>query len=207
MKRPAAAHGDPQPPAGKRPPEHAAASSIALAKSSEELCEFCKEQPDASAQGYRIQSNGALLTYNGVALQSPESWAEFVSWVEAHKTEWGVRYYSCTRELCRDGRAHLHLMLQFTKEVDCFSSKFTFKGIRPNARPAWRDYCGNGRGKKNPQAGLDRAFFYVFANKIGTCSDEDGVLCVHGNYAPVWTDARFRYEVKGEWSETHTKHQ
>lgn len=202
MKRPAAAHGDPQPPAGKRPPEHAASSSSTLATTHQEMCEFCEEKPDVSVAGYTIRSNGALLTYNGLALQSPESWADFVAWVEAHKEEWGVLHYSCTRELCRQGRAHHHLMLQFRKEVHCFSSKFTYNGIRPNARAAWRDYCGSGRGKKNPQVGLDRAFFYVWANKIGTCSDEEGRLCVHGNYAPVWTDARFRYEVKSEWSET-----
>ena len=104
-------------------------------------------------------------------------------------------------ELCRRRRPHFHLMLQFRAAVDCPSSKFEFQGILPNARPTWVDYCQQGRNKKNPQQGLDRGFFYVFANKLGTCADTDGSLCVHGNYGPYWTDSPFLYEVNGDWPE------
>ena len=201
-KRPAAADGDATRPKAPReaPPPTSATSTVAI--SHQEVCEFCEECPEELSQGYRIRSNGALLTWNGKSLLQEDTWAEFVDWVENGKTEWRVKHYCGTREMCRRRRAHLHLMVQFTSEVDCRSSKFTFRGIKPNARPAWRDYCGGGRNKKDPQSGLDRGFFYVWANKIGTCTDATGRQCVHGNYAPVWTDERFRYEAKGDWSET-----
>lgn len=39
----------------------------------------------------------------------------------------------------------------------------------------------------------------VFADKIGTAAAENGELCVWGNYAPVWTDHRQTYTVRGLW--------
>ena len=51
------------------------------------------------------------------------------------------------------------------------------------------------------QIGIDRGFFYVWANKVGTARDAEGNLCVAGNYAPVWTDECFRYQVLGAWPE------
>ena len=166
------------------------------------LCMFCGESASTPESGYRIQSNGVLLTYNGVSLQSEDIWEQFTQWILDHFRLWGVLYYCGTYERCRNNRGHLHLMLQFRSVVDKFSSVFTFQRIPPNARPAWKDYCGGGRHKKNPQQGMDRGFFYVWANKIGTCLDKDGEPCVFGNYMPVWSDARFRYEVKAEWGET-----
>ena len=201
-KRPAAAQDDAPRPKASRETSPPTSASSALALSHQEVCEFCEEHTGDGSQGYRINSNGALLTWNGKSLLDPEAWTEFVAWVEGGKTQWRVKYYCATKEMCRRRRAHFHLMLQFTSEVDYWSTKFTFRGLKPNARPAWRDYCGGGRNKKDPQSGLDRGFFYVWANKIGTCTDPTGKPCVHGNYAPVWTDERFRYEAKGGWSET-----
>ena len=39
----------------------------------------------------------------------------------------------------------------------------------------------------------------VYADKIGTVVAENGELCVWGNYAPVWTDLRQTYTVRGLW--------
>ena len=92
-------------------------------------------------------------------------------------------------------------MLQFPKPIDKPSAAFAFMDAKPNARPNTEDYCKQQRSRKHPQAAVDRGFFYVFANKLGTATVGDGRLCVSGNYGPVWTDWRFRYEVKGEWPE------
>ena len=46
---------------------------------------------------------------------------------------------------------------------------------------------------------MDRAFFYVWANKEGTVVDEAGKLCVAGTYFPAWTGETHTYPVKGAW--------
>ena len=43
--------------------------------------------------------------------------------------------------------------------------------------------------------------FYVFVDKDGTCTNEDGTPCVAGNYGPVWSQERFTYQVLGAWPE------
>ena len=175
--------------------------SASLVESSQEMCPFCAETSGAPAREYRIQSNGVLLTYNGRQLAPEGAWPAFKMWVESNKAGWKVLYYCITKEFCRQGRPHFHFMVQFRNHVDCSSRTFAFNGVLPNARPTWLDYCRQGRNKRNPQQSLDRGFFYVFANKIGTCTDEVGSPCVHGNYAPNWTDMSYRYEVLGDWPE------
>ena len=194
-KRPAA----PTSTTGARPRRSEVSTS--LVESYQGVCPFCAETSDTPARQYRIQSNGVLLTYNGAQLAPEGAWPAFKMWVESNKAGWKVLYYCITKELCRQGRPHFHFMVQFRNSVDCSSRTFAFNGVLPNARPTWLDYCRQGRNKKNPQQSLDRGFFYVFANKIGTCTDEVGSLCVHGNYAPNWTDMAYRYEVLGDWPE------
>jgi len=46
---------------------------------------------------------------------------------------------------------------------------------------------------------LDRGFFYVWANKVGTGRDHAGELCVAGNYQPAWTGGKHTYPVSGRW--------
>jgi hypothetical protein len=41
----------------------------------------------------------------------------------------------------------------------------------------------------------------VWADKLGTCRDVDGRICVAGNVAPCWTDEHFTYTVEGKWPE------
>ena len=200
LKRPAA----PTTTARKRPAScgaHASgpappcdSSSRALVPLPHDLCAFCDEGRDGNLRSYRIQSNGVLLTYNGERISDEGMWSEFIAWVEANKKAWKVKYHCKTMEMCRRRRPHLHLMLQFHETIDRASRSFAFKGILPNARPAWQDYCGQGRNKRNPQQSLDRGFFYVWCNTIGTCVALDGRLCVDGNYGPVWTDSPFLYE-------------
>lgn len=194
QKKPAAASGSAG--AASTPP-----TSSALVVLAKDMCPFCAETADGPARCFRIQSNGVLLTYNGLQLADPDTWDAFKQWIQTNKKDWTLLYFCQTMELCRRRRRHLHLMVQFRAAVDWPSSRFAFRGILPNARPTWGDYCQQGRQKKNPQQCLNRGFFYVFANKIGTCLDSDGALCVHGNYGPYWTDNAFLYEVLGDWPE------
>ena len=46
---------------------------------------------------------------------------------------------------------------------------------------------------------MDRAFFYVRANKVGTVADQNDALCVEGNRKPVWTSAANVDAIKGAW--------
>ena len=142
--------------------------STSLVESHEEACPFCAETSGAPPKVYRIQSNGVLLTYNGAQLAQEGAWPAFKMWVESNKADWKVLYYCITKELCRQGHPHFHFMVQFRNHVDCPSRAFAFNSVLPNARPTWLDYCRQGRNKKNPQQSLDRGFFCVFANKIGT---------------------------------------
>jgi hypothetical protein len=167
-----------------------------------DLCHFCGENPHGSASEFRIHSTGVLLTYNGARLAEESVWPDFKEWIKEVIKECKVLYHCSTMELCRRRRPHLHLMLQFREKVDYSSKRFSFLDILPNARPTWMDYCQQSRGTKNVQKCLDRGFFYVFANKIGTCTDASGTLCVHGNYGPCWTDNKYRYEASGDWVET-----
>ena len=94
---------------------------------------------------------------------------------------------------------HAHVMLQFKSEVDRTVSAFVFERLKPNVSPT--DLCGDGLCRKKLQMSIGRGFFYVWANKIGTARLSCGGLCVAGNYAPVWTDELFRYQVLGAWPE------
>ena len=51
---------------------------------------------------------------------------------------------------------------------------------------------------------MDRGFFYVFADKLGTQREVDGRPCFEGNHVPVWVNAQkgqSRYAVLGKWCE------
>ena len=80
---------------------------------------------------------------------------------------------------------------------DRFAQAFSFSGVTPNARP--NDLLGEGWCGKKWQESVDRAFFYVFADKEGTATDGREQLCVAGNRQPAWTNALHKYSVKGAW--------
>ena len=166
-------------------------SDVSVAK-----CPSCRDR----AGDFRIQCTACLLTWNGFEAGG-STWADFKSFVTENKKKWSILYYGATMEECRSRRIHFHLMLQFRSKVKLLSKVFIFKGVRPNVRPSWSDLCGEEFSKRRPQRSFDRGFFYVWADKIGTCRDEPGEPCVWGNYAPVWTELRLTYVVPAKWPE------
>jgi len=94
-------------------------------------------------------------------------------------------------------------MAQFRKKVDTDAASFKVLQWRPNVRTSGAGLLGEPlHGGRHNQATVDRGFFYVFADKIGTIRDDTGKPCVVGNYAPAWVpDAMYTYVVKGQWAE------
>jgi curved DNA-binding protein CbpA len=146
--------------------------------------------PEGLNSVYRIQSSGILLTYQKTA--GPEGWDAFCKWVEGKLKTWQVRYWCATLELCQKGQHHVHLMLQFTSARERTLDDFWYKGLKPNA--STNDLCGEGRSGKKLQQSLDRAFFYVYADKKGTARDAAGKQCTCGNYWPAWTEESMTYQ-------------
>ena len=112
-------------------------------------------------------------------------------------SSWPCWYWCATLETCKDGKLHFHLYLQFTSASHRKSKQFRFENLTPRADT--HDLLGEGVSKRKVQESLDRGFFYVWADKVGTRRDESGALCVAGNYAPSWTKERYTYPVKGRW--------
>ncbi|CAE8638271.1 unnamed protein product, partial [Polarella glacialis] len=150
-----------------------------------------------SRREFRIQSEAALLTYQG--FNGLDHWRRFVSFVASSFKRWRVKHWCATLETNTDGTDHAHLMLQFTQVVDRTTRSFIFEGLRPNV--ATTDLGGEGFCKKRMQQSINRGMFYVWANKVGTQLDETGAQCLAGNYGPVWSTAPFRYQVLGAWPE------
>ena len=152
---------------------------------------------------YRVCGEAVLLTYQSFVDRS--TWKEFLGFVETSIRVWKpkVKHWCATAEENSELGVfsfHLHLMLQFIARVDRGAEGFSFKDIRPNVSTI--DLAGEGLCKRKLQQSINRAMFYVWADKIGTVRDEGGDICVAGNYAPCWTSMRFRYQVLGRWPET-----
>ena len=154
--------------------------------------------------GYRVCATAVLLTYQ--SFKGLAQWHRFVSFIEGRLVAWQVIRWCATLESCKTGRWHAHLMLQFRQVQDKSSKSFVFERIFPNASS--NDYLNEGMGRRNPQQSIDRAFFYVFASKIGTVLDEANAPCVAGNYMPAWvgTVGIDTYRVQGRWPEALWKH-
>ncbi len=108
-------------------------------------------------KGFRVNSTAVLLTYQGVA--GLGQWREFLSFVRGCQRTWGVWRWCATLEQSKTGKFHIHVMLQFQKEVDRQSTYFAFQGIRPNAGPngkTGQDLCGQGFGRRNIQKSIGR---------------------------------------------------
>ena len=136
-----------------------------------------------------------MLTYNSVV--DAEQWGRFVGFLSASTKQWKVKYWCATMESTKADGLHFHVFLQFSKLPDRSSRSFAFEGLAPNAQT--NDLLGEGFCKKKLQESLDRGFFYVWADKIGTQRGRDGKECVAGNYFPAWTGERCTYVVKGAW--------
>ena len=150
---------------------------------------------DEDSGGKDVRSLGVLLTYNGVT--DLQQWASFPEHVRAKRSQWKAKYWCATLETCKDGKLHFHLYLQFSSLSHRKSKQFRFENLTPRADT--HDLLGEGVSKRKLQESLDRGFFYVWADKVGTCRDESGAVCVAGNYAPSWTKERYTYPVKGRW--------
>ena len=150
----------------------------------------------AARREFRVNATAALLTYQGMTDSS--HWLRLNVFVADNMRPWNVKHWCTTLEACCSG-LHAHVMLQFNSTVDKTAAAFLFEGVKPNIQP--HDLCGEGLNRRKLQIGIDRGFFYVWANKVGTARDAEGNLCVAGNYAPVWTDECFRYQVLGAWPE------
>ena len=82
-------------------------------------------------------------------------------------------------------------MFRFRGKVDVSSEIFAFpwagRRVLPNVRPDWSDLLGERFSGKFLNDPLARGFFYVWADKLGTCREEDGSPCEESNYKPAWT--------------------
>ena len=131
------------------------------------------EQPSALARpdaGYRIRGKGVLLTHYGV--QDLPQWNRFLAHARSHVTQWHVKYWCPTLEATKEGALHFHMMLQFLASLDCATERFYFEGLKPRADV--HDLLGQGWSGRKFQESLNRGFFYVWADKIGTQRDEAG---------------------------------
>ena len=150
------------------------------------------------AKQYRIRSTAVLLTYMGIGVRR---WQAFVNFVESSLQTWQALYWCATMEKCKSGKFHIHLMLQFRSASDVrVVQNFKFQKVNPNA--ACNDLCGEGLCRKRLQESINRGFFYVFADKIGTVEAAGGGVLTAGNYLPSWTESLLTYQVLGKWPET-----
>ena len=170
----------------------------ALATCNADSCPHCASE----RRDFRVQCTAALFTYNGLATW--EDWNAFVAFVQANFLKaLHVLYWCATLEACKGGKWHTHLMLQFRKKIDTTAAALKVKDWKPNVRQSGVGPLGQPlHGGKHNQNMVDRGFFYVFADKLGTVMDDSGAPCVVGNYFPVWVpSARCSYVVKGQWAE------
>ena len=153
----------------------------------------------ARRQEYRIKAQGVMLTYNG--MQDQAQWNRLVQFFSVNGQKFRVKHWCATLEMCADGvTLHAHVYLQFHKEMDITTVRFCFEGIAPRADQ--NDYLGEGINCKRAQESMNRGFFYVWADKIGTVRDAAGNPCVAGNYMPCWTQCKFKYVVRGRWADS-----
>ena len=117
--------------------------------------------------------------------------------MRAKRSQWKAKYWCAILETRKDGKLHFHLYLQFASALHRKSKQFRLENLAP--RTDAHDLLGEGASGRKVQESLDRGFFYVWADEVGTCRDENSVVCVAGNYAPCWTKERYTYPVKGRW--------
>ena len=99
-------------------------------------------------------------------------WKRFLKFVRSQFFQWKVQYWCATLKTNSDDTFHLHLALQFYSAADRTAQAFIFEDVTPNARA--NDLLGEGWCGKKWQESVDRAFFYVRANRVGTCWDSGG---------------------------------
>ena len=145
---------------------------------------LCADALAPTPATFRISKVAVLLTFS-LGCSSSAVWPRFLAQVESCRKQWSVKHWSATLEESGSGTQHIHLMLQFIRQVDVPSTIFMFEGVKPNVRTSWSDYLGEPFARKSPQRSFDRGFFYVWADKAGAVRMPDGNICVAGDYAPV----------------------
>ena len=145
----------------------------------------------------RVRGLASMLTYFGI--KDHKQWERFVAFVRKNAKRWGVKHWSATLEKTRKDKLHVHLYVQFTQAVDKTTRPFVFEGLAPKVDD--NDLPIKGLNKRNVQESINRGFFYVYADKIGTQRCRRGRPCVAGNYWPVWeSHEEFLYPVNGKWA-------
>ena len=97
-----------------------------------------------------------LLTYHGV--RDLAQWQRFVAHFEKSLAKHNIKYWCATLEATREGKLHIHLMLQFRTDKGRDTKAFYFEGLKPRADP--NDLLGEGWGGRRVQDSYDRGFFY-----------------------------------------------
>ena len=145
-----------------------------------------------AARPFRVKAVMVMLTYHGFTALS--QWRRSLAFTTQRLQSWAAKHWCATLEACQSGKWHVHLVVQFHKMIDRASSCFAFEGTLPNV--STNDLCGEKVGGRNVKASVDRAFFYVYADKLGTVK-KNGVPCTTGNYLPCWESGAFTYRVLG----------
>ena len=149
-------------------------------------CQELRRRPATSSRAYRVEAQVVLLTYHG--FQDLAQWQRFVDFVRASLTAWCVERWCATFEACETGALHTHLVMKFRRKVDSTVHAFAFEGLLPNVRDG--DYLGEGLCKRRYEQSVNRGFWYVYADKIGTQREAGGAPCVAGNHVPDWQPAK-----------------
>ena len=153
--------------------------------------------PRRGERGYRIHATGVLLTYQ--AFPGKEAWPDFLATLRSLVQPLKVKYWCATLEtnVRGNGGFHAHVMVQFKSRPDMSIHAFRFGDLRPRADTT--DALGEAWGGRKAQKSMDRAFFYVWADKIGTARTAEGTICVDGNYVPAWSPGPSAYTVEARW--------
>ena len=114
-----------------------------------------KTVTDDSSGGFRLRGTAAMFTYQGFS--DTTQWLSFVNFVRERVGKWNIKHWCCTMEANTQQGYHIHVMLQFRKEVDRTSKSFAYNGINP--RCDGNDLCGQGLCRKKLQESIDRGFF------------------------------------------------
>lgn len=146
---------------------------------------------------FEIRGAAVLLTFYGF---EESDWPQFLHFVKRKLSSWHAHHWCASMESCSSGVLHCHLMLQFMSATHRQVDDFCFRAFRPNASTT--DLCGEGLCRRQWQRSVDRGFFYVYADKIGTVQKASGDMLTEGNYLPCWTSSERNYQVLGKWPET-----
>ena len=112
--------------------------------------------PEQVLKAFRIRSRAVLLTYHGV--KDLAQWQRFVAHFQNNLAKHSIKYWCATLEATREGKLHVHLMLQFHTDKERETKAFYFEGLKPRADT--NDLLGEGWGGRRVQDSYDRGFFF-----------------------------------------------